>query len=118
VVGQAEVDPGHRALVALGKGNGPDVVRRQVDRRGCHDELRVPPPQPQLDRTRRQLAGDLLGGRGQHVLQGEADGGVERGDEPLGQRPGIVTARLGGHRQLAMDVLDIRPQVHDAMMMP
>ncbi len=78
-----------------------------VDRRGGHDELGIAAAQAQLDLTRSELAGDLLGRRPQGLEQGEVKGGIEGGEQALGQHPALLASRLGGGRDLLMDVLDV-----------
>jgi hypothetical protein len=113
VVGHAEIDPRHAALVALWNGCGPvvvilaQVVGGRVGRRWCHHELGVASAQAQLDRSRRELGGDLLGRRRKRVLQGEADRRLQRRDQALGERPSLVATGLGGDRELTVDVLDV-----------
>ena len=123
----AEVDPGHRALVGLDGSRRRDTRRRHrpaarlpvavalgqvvdghIDRRRCHHELRVTSSQPQLNRARSELAGDLLRRRRQHVLQGETDRCVQRCDKALSKGTSFVTASLGGNRKLAVNVVDVR----------
>ena len=124
VVGQAEVDAGHRSFVAFDgrKRLAPVTVRRlagrHLGRRCRHHELELPTPEAHLDRPRRELDGDLLGGRGQGVLHGEPDGRIEGGGEPGGHRLRFLAARLGRNGQLALEALDIQTQVHGTTMMP
>src|SRR4029453_11935296 len=98
VVGHAEVDPRHAALVALWNGWGPavgilaQVVGGLVGRGWCHHELGVASTQAQLDRSRRELGVALPARRRQRVLQGEPDPRLQRRDQPLGERPSLVTA--------------------------
>jgi hypothetical protein len=123
-VGEAEVDPRHRALVALGEARGPvignlgQVVGGRVGRWWCDHELGVASAQAQLDRSRRQFGGDLLGRRRQRVLQGEADGRLQRRDEALDEGSGLLSAGLGGDRELAVEVLDLQFQVHGTTLAP
>ncbi len=46
----------------------------------AHHELGLPALQPQFHRAGRQLAGDLLGGGDEDVLQGQAYGRLEKGE--------------------------------------
>ena len=126
MLGQAKVDPGDRALVALrvrttsghagASSLAPALLERGVDRRQRHDELGLAAAQSQLDRARRELDRDLLRRGRQRVLQREADRRVERCDEALGERSGVLAAGLGGGLELAVDVLDVRSEVHGTMM--
>jgi len=123
VIGHPDVDPGHRALVALGRADSRrDLVapRRLLNEGICgrerHHELGVTASQSQLDRPRCELGGDLLRRRGQGVLQGKPDRRVERRGETLCERTSLVSPCLGGDLQLVVDALDVRSDIHGAMM--
>ena len=62
--------------------------------------------------------GDLLGGDPESVLKREADRRVERRGEAFGEGAGLVAAGFGGIRQLLVNGLDVRAQVHGATMAP
>ena len=94
------------------------VIEGHIDRRWRHHELRVAAAQSQLNGARSEFAGDLLRRRRKHVLQRETDRGVQRCHEALSQRTSIVTAGLGGNHELAMDVVDVQPQIHGSIMAP
>src|SRR5215218_1667933 len=116
VLGQAEVDAGGGAVVGLRRrGRVVDGLDAVVGRRGGHHEVGLAGAQAQLDRAGRELARDLVGGGGQGVEQHQPGGGLERGGQPLGERAGILAARLGGDEQLAAEVLGVGRQVHDAI---
>src|SRR5262249_49535656 len=67
---------------------------------------------------RGELQGDLLGGRGQRVLDGEPDRGLERRDEAPSYLSRLVPAGLGRELELAADALDVGVDVHGATMAP
>ena len=75
-------------------------------------------PQAHVDRAGRKLARDLLGGRGQGVLDGETDGGVEGSGQAFRDGPGLVAPGLGGDQQLPADGLDEPFQIHGIIMAP
>ena len=93
---------------------GGRVVALQRLDRHRHCELGVTAPQTQLHRAWCQVGGDLLGRRRQHVQKGEADRRVQGSGETLRKRPGVLATGLGDSLQLAVDLVDIRPQVHGA----
>src|SRR4030095_5352330 len=66
----------------------------------------------------RKCGGVPLGRRRQRVLQGEADGRLQRRDEALDEGSGLLSAGLGGDRELAVEVLDVQVQVHGTTMAP
>ena len=68
-----------------------------------HDELRLAPAEPQLDRAGRQLDRDLLRGGGERVLEGQPDRRVQGGGEALRERSGLLAARLRGGVELSVD---------------
>ena len=79
------------------------------------DEADVATAQPDVDRAGRQLAGDLLGRRGQRAEQGEPERRLERPGEPLGERARLVAADLCGRHELAAQLVDVGGEVHDDM---
>ena len=118
---KAKVDARHRTLVALDGREGHAsavglVGGRRVGRRRGHHELELPPPETQLHRPRGKLAGDLLGGDGQRVLQREPDRRIEWSGEALGDGPGFLAPRLGGHGQLALELVDVQCEIHGSIL--
>ena len=107
---------GHRpgALSSPSSDSSPEASRR----RERHHELGVTTSQPELDRPRRELGGDLLGRRRQGVLQRQPDRRVQRRGETLGERTSLITPRPGRDLQLAVDALYVRSKVHGAIMAP
>ena len=93
-----------------GPGRGGSPARRVRWRRD--HEARVTPPQPELHRARRQLAGDLVSGGRQHLQEDEPGSRLERSGEPLRQGAGLVATRLGGYRQLVAQDVRIEREVH------
>jgi hypothetical protein len=81
-----------------------------------HHELRVESAQPHVDRARCQLPRDLVHRGGQGVEEGQAGGGLQRCDEPLGQGAGVVAAGVRGDGQLLPEGVDVGREVHDAIM--
>src|SRR5262249_18331026 len=79
-------------------------------------EAGLAPAEAQVDRARREVARDLGRRRRQRVQQDEPHGRLERSGEPLGQRAGVVAARVGGYRELLTEVADIGREVHDVSM--
>jgi transposase len=70
----------------------------------------------EVHRARREVTRDLRRRRRQRVQQDEPCGRLQRRGEPLGQHAGVVTARIGGYRELMTEVADIRREVHDVSM--
>ena len=101
---------GGRALVA-GSSCSSAGARRD-------DELGLARAQAQLDRAGRQLARDLVRGGRERVEQHQAGRRLQRSRQALGERPGVLAARVGGDGELAVEVLDVRRQVHGASMTP
>ena len=101
-----QIDPDHCGVVALGDGQplldgaGLGVVggRRGGRGRRRHDEPGRPATQPDIDGTGRELGGDLLGGGGERLEQGEPHCGVERAEQPVGERAGVLAADRGRGR--------------------
>ena len=85
---------------------------------GHDDELRIGAAQAHLDGAGRELAGDLGGGGGERFEQHQPDRGLERSAQPLGQRAGVLAPGLGGDRELSAEAIDIRCDIHDAIMTP
>ncbi len=110
-IGHAHVDAPQRAVVVLGcdgrNGGLGALLGDGLAGRRRDDELGVTTAQAQLDRARGELHRDLLGGSREDVLEVQEQGGLERGDEPLGDGAGLLTPGLGGQEQVAADVLDI-----------
>ena len=77
-----------------------------------------PAAQAQLDRAGRELARDLVGGGRQRIEQHQPDRRLERSGQALGERAGVLAAGVGGDRELAAEVLDVRRQVHGTSMAP
>ena len=63
-----------------------------------------------------EITRDLGRRRRQRVQQDEPYGRLQRCGEPLGQRAGVVTARIGGYRELMTEAADVRREVHDVSM--
>src|SRR5690348_11685699 len=123
VFGEPEADPCRRPLLALRRGRRRDVrrgragfVERLLGRRWRHHEAGLAPAEAQVHRARREVTRDLGRRRRQRVQQDEPHGRLERSGEPLGQRAGVVTARIGGYRELLTEVADVRREVHDVSM--
>ena len=85
---------------------------------GVTTKLGLAGAQPQLDRAGGELARDVVGGGRQRIEQHQPDRRLERGDEPLGERAGVVAAGVGRDGELAAEVLDVGCQVHGTMMAP
>ena len=76
------------------------------------DEVELAAGRAGRRRPRRQLGGDLGGGLGDRLHQGQPGGGVEGEHEALGGLPCLVAARLGGRDEVAAEALDVRRDVH------
>src|SRR5215468_12792082 len=123
VFGEPEADPRRRPLLALRRGRWRRVrrgrsglIKRLLGRRWRHHEAGLAPAEAEVDRARREVTRDLGRRRRQRIQQDEPYRRLERGGEPLGQRTGVVTARIGGYRKLLTEVADIRREVHDVSM--
>lgn len=123
--GETEVDPHHGPVVGLpGRSRGHDgshdrfplLPHRLGRRRRRHHELGIEPAQPYVDRTGSQLPGDVAHGRGEHVEQSQPDGGLQGSAEPLGQGAGFVAAGIRGDGEFPPEIVDVRGEVHDAIM--
>ena len=113
-----DIAPSSASVAAVGATGSSSALSAGSAGGGDHHELGLAAAQSQLDRSRRQLAGDLVDRRRQRVLQGQPNGRLERCGEPLGQRAGLLPAGLGCGRELPLHVLDVRAQVHGAIMAP
>ena len=71
-------------------------------------ELGVAPSQPHLDRTGREIAGDLLGRLGQRLEQRQPDRRLQRGGQTVGKRLGIRSPRGGCYGQFVAHPVHIR----------
>jgi hypothetical protein len=74
--------------------------------------------QSQVDRARREVAGDLTDRGGQRVEQHEASRRIQSGGEPLGDDTGVVGAVLRGVQQLALQLADVLSKFHGTMVTP
>jgi hypothetical protein len=81
--------------------------------RGADGEFRVAAPQPHVDRSRREFAGDLCRRAGQGIQQSEPQCGIEWGGEPVGQRGRLLAAGFGGYAGARSAVPDPQ-QIGDA----
>ena len=124
MLGHADVDAPRPALLVL---TGREVLGRRFGdiglvlgrgvRRGQgHDEPGLAAAEPKLHRARSQVDRDLLHGRGDRVLQGEADRGVQRRGQPPGEFEGLVATRSGGRLELFVDRFDVRVEFHGSTM--
>src|SRR5690349_216583 len=126
VGGQPQVDPDHGGVVAFGDGQpyldraGHGVAGGLRGGRGRrrHHEPGRPAPQPDIDGTGCELGGDLLGGGGERLEQGEPHRGIERLEKPAGERASVLAADLGRGRQLAPEVFDVLSEFHGSTMAP
>src|SRR4030095_8058088 len=66
----------------------------------------------------RKCGGVPLGRRRQRVLQGEADGRLQRRDEALDEGSGLLSAGLGGDPELAVEGLHIQVHGHGTTLAP
>src|ERR1035438_5369314 len=86
-----------------------------IGERGRHDETGLTSAKAEIHRARREIAGDLSRRRRQRVQQGEPHRRLQRCGEPLGQGAGVFPSGLGGHRKLMAESVDIRGEIHDAI---
>ena len=71
-------------------------------------ELGLAAAQAQLDRARRQLAGDLGGCRRERIQEGESHGGFQRGREPLRERQRVLATGRRRDRELLAELVYVR----------
>ena len=81
-------------------------------------EAEVAAAEPHVDGAGGELAGDLLGRLGQRAQQRQADGGLQRGGEPLRQGAGLLATGVGGGEQVAAELVDEGGEIHDVTMTP
>ena len=94
------------------------LLEQLVGGRRRDDEVGLARAQAQLDRAGRQLARDLIRGSRERIEQHQPDRRLERSRQALGERSRVLAARVRGHGELAMEVLDVRRQVHGVSMTP
>src|SRR5439155_15552174 len=94
------------------------LVGRRVDRRGGDGERELASADAELDRTGRELNGDLVGGVGEGVLQREPNRGVEWRHQPAGESPGVVAAGLGREGDVPLDLLYVGFELHGTTLAP
>ena len=105
LVGEPEVDARRGGVVGVARGF--DWLRCGISR--CHGdhELGLAAAQAHVHRAGGEVARDLRGRLAQRFQQRQAEHGVQRRREPLGQRACVLASGLGGHRELAANLLDI-----------
>jgi hypothetical protein len=80
--------------------------------------LRITPSQHDIDRSRRDLPGDLARGVAEHTQHHEPHRGVDRGAEPLGDGAGGGVIGLRGGGELRLKIADVPVEVHDTTVAP
>ena len=83
-----------------------------------HHEVGVEPAQPYVDRAGGEIAGDLVGRGGEHVEHHQPGRRLQGSGEPVGQLAGFVATGFGGHREFTAEGVDVRGEVHDAIVAP